>query len=265
MLGVSPPARQRLAFGRAAKQYDRARPSYPAAAVDAVLEFAQLRPPATILEVGAGTGKATTALAARGFRVTALEPSSEMAAVARANCAGYPGVEMLEIEFERWHPREGFAAVVCASAWHWLSETRYDLAAAAVLPGGTLAALWTFPDWTRCPARSELSDAYRAAAPNLRPEFPMHPDSRPDRLAGDWRAEIESSAAFGNPARKTYRWRQLYTSSQYALLLQTHQDHILLARRQRERLLAAVTDTIDAAGGVMTMSYETRVCLATRG
>lgn len=92
---------QRLAFGRVAELYDRARPSYPPAVIDAVVEFAGLTSPARIVEVGAGTGKATVLLAERGLGVLALEPSHEMAQVARANCRRYPAVEIIEVEFER--------------------------------------------------------------------------------------------------------------------------------------------------------------------
>ncbi len=49
---------RRLAFGDVAELYDRARPSYPAALVDDVLEFACARAGDLALEVGAGTGKA---------------------------------------------------------------------------------------------------------------------------------------------------------------------------------------------------------------
>jgi trans-aconitate methyltransferase len=65
-----------------AELYDRARPSYPAGAIDALLAHGALAPGDRVIEVGAGTGKATELLAARGLRVLALEPSAEMAAVA---------------------------------------------------------------------------------------------------------------------------------------------------------------------------------------
>ncbi len=83
---------RRLAFGRVAELYDEERPSYPAAAIDDVLDFARIEPPATVLEVGAGTGKATRLLAERGFAVIALEPSAAMAQLARRNCASHPAV-----------------------------------------------------------------------------------------------------------------------------------------------------------------------------
>jgi SAM-dependent methyltransferase len=256
---------ERLAFGRVADLYDRARPSYPRAVVDEVLEFAGLRPPAKLLEVGAGTGKATVLFAERGLGVLALEPSHEMATVARSNCARYPHVEIVEAEFESWQPGEQLPALVCAAAWHWISpEVRYQRARYALSAGGTLAAIWTFPNWKRCRLRGALSEAYRKAAPQLSADFPMHPDSEPTSLAGDWRDEVDSSGWFTGPVVKSYPWSLDYTSSEYALLLQTHQDHILLENTQRARLLDAVVHAIDAAGGILTMPFTTRLCLATR-
>ena len=156
---------QRLAFGRVAELYDRARPSYPRAAIDWVMEAARLKAPAQILEVGAGTGKATRLFAQRGLRVLALEPSAEMAAVARASCATYSRVEIVETQFESWRRGQRFPAMVSAAAWHWIDpDLRYSLAREALAPGGTLAAMWTFPDWEPGRLRSALSAVYRAQA-----------------------------------------------------------------------------------------------------
>ncbi|MFZ0091275.1 MAG: class I SAM-dependent methyltransferase [Solirubrobacteraceae bacterium] len=255
---------QRLAFGRVAELYDRARPSYPAAAVDAVIAFASLTAGSRILEVGAGTGKATALFAARGLGVLALEPNADMARLARINCARYPAVEVVETEFERWTPGVELPAVVSAAAWHWIApDRRYEKASRALVPGGALAAIWTFPDWEDCALRAPLSAAYRTA-PQLAPDFPMHPDSRPTRLAGEWEADIASSPWFTAPAVRTFPWRQKYTGRQYVDLVQTHQDHILLADAPRAELLRAILRTIDDCGGAFEMPFVTRVCLAVR-
>lgn len=65
-----------------ASAYDEHRPSYPAAAVQKLLEHMRLadRPHAKVVEIAAGTGKFTEALAARheGFEVRAVEPHPDM-------------------------------------------------------------------------------------------------------------------------------------------------------------------------------------------
>lgn len=257
---------QRLAFGTVAELYDRVRPSYPAGAIDDVIAHAGLSAGDAVLEVGAGTGKATVLLAQRGLRVLALEPDARMAALARVNCRALAGVRVMESELERWAATERFAAVVSANAWHWVApEARHQRAHEALCAGGTLAAIWTFPDWEACSLRGSLRHAYAHTAPRLAPDFPMHPASEPTRLAGDWTAEIEGAPTFTAPRVTVHAWSQPYTSTEYVELLQTHQDHIRLAVDDRERLLAEIVAVIDSAGGgTLTMPFVTRVCLATR-
>lgn len=254
---------QRLSFGSVAELYEAARPSYPEAAVDEVIAHSALRPGDRVVEVGAGTGKLTALLVDRGLRVLAIEPSAEMAAVLRTR--DLARVEIAEVDFEQWSPNAVVPALVSGAAWHWTAaETRYSLAAQALAHGGTLAALWTFPEWERCALRDELREAYRAAAPQLAPDFPMHPSSVPARLAGDWETEIASAAQFADPVVTAHPWTLQYRAAEYAQLLCTHQDHILLTDEERERLLAAIVAVIEAKGGTLRLPVATRVCLARR-
>ncbi|MEO6859550.1 MAG: class I SAM-dependent methyltransferase [Solirubrobacteraceae bacterium] len=191
--------RKRLAFGQVAELYDRARPSYPAEVMQGLVQNMALQAGGPILEVGAGTGKATVQLAARGLRVIGLEPDQEMASVARRKCAGLERVSIVESDFEHWPIEESFPALISAQAWHWIDPgLRHRKAAEAVSTGGTLAALWMFPAWERCALREAFSRAYEAA-PELVADFSMHPDSQPDRLAGDWEHEIAQCAGFQEP------------------------------------------------------------------
>ena len=248
-----------------AELYDRARPSYPAEAIDALLQYGALAAGDRVIDVGAGTGKATELLAQRGLDVLAVEPSGAMAAVARTRCAGYPGVQIVESEFERWAPAARCPAVVSVQAWHWIAPgVRYLKAHEALVPGGTLAAIWSFPEWEGCAARESLRRAYRSAAADLAAEFPMHPDSEPTRLAGQWEAEIEASGRFTAPEVRAFAWSQIYTSEAYVALLGTHQDHILLPDDDRARLLEAVRRSIDGDGGSLELPLVTYVCLARR-
>jgi trans-aconitate methyltransferase len=155
-----PSSEQRLAFGRVAEQYERARPSYPAAAIDEVLAYASAAPGDLVVEVGAGTGKATRLLAERGLRVLALEPDPAMAEIC-TRVADPTLVEVVESDFESWRPGELVGLVMCAQAWHWLdSELRWRRTAETLRPGGAVAALWTFPLWERIALRAPLDAAY---------------------------------------------------------------------------------------------------------
>lgn len=258
--------RRRLAFGSVAELYDRARPAYPPAAIDAVIELAALASGSPIFEVGAGTGKATVLLAERGLRIVAIEPDPSMAELARANCARFgSAVEIVESDFERWRAPERRPAVISAQAWHWISpEDGYRRAHEALTEDGRLIAMWTVPDWEHCALRGALAGVYRATVPDMAPDFPMHPENQASSLAVDWPATIAATEWFTAPVVREVAWSQDYTTSAYRALVATHQDHILLADPGRSEVLAGIAREIDAAGGAFSMPYLTRVCAATR-
>jgi SAM-dependent methyltransferase len=256
---------RRLSFGAVAELYDRTRPSYPSALVDQLISIADLGPSQRLLEVGAGTGKATILFASRGVPVLAIEPSAEMAALARRNCAGFQGVQIEQSDFERWTPAgERFPLIYSAQAWHWIApEVRYARARAALNDGGSLAAFWNRVDWDACELQGELQAAYRRAVPEFGVDGPMHPgNTGSPELWGDWSTEIASAPQFGQPEVRYFNWPCEYSTSEYVALLQTHSDHHLLAQARREALLAAVAQVLDRHGGCLRITYLTQLCLA---
>ena len=253
----------RLVFGQVAERYDRVRPAYPDALVDEVIALAG---GGRALEVGAGTGKATLMFAQRDVAVHAVEPSAEMAAIARRRCADFPGVTIEETDFEDWHGgRHAFPLVYSAQAWHWVStELKYVRAREALADRGLLAAFWNRPDWGRCAMRDELAAAYERAAPDFGTDpGPMHPGSEiaPDRWE-DWDAEIAAAAGLEDPRTRFYEWNAEYTAQRYVELIATTHDHILLADETRDALLEAVGDVIEHHGGSLSLPLVTKLCLA---
>ena len=81
-------------FGTDAARYDRTRPRYPDALVEAVVAAS---PGRDVLDVGIGTGIAARAFRAAGCRVVGVEPDARMAAFARRD-----GFEVDEATIEAW-------------------------------------------------------------------------------------------------------------------------------------------------------------------
>ncbi|MGO9819747.1 MAG: class I SAM-dependent methyltransferase [Solirubrobacteraceae bacterium] len=255
---------RRLLFGEVAELYDESRPAYPAALIDDLL--ADLPAGTRVLEVGAGTGKATTMVADRGARVLAIEPSAGMADVLRRNCAAYPGVRVVESDFERWDPfDERYPLLYSAQAWHWIDPAaRYERAAAALSSGGLLAAFWNRPAWGDSPLRAELARVYAEIVPELVPDGPLHPANLNPDGDDDWTAEIGAAAGFEHPELRTYEFNKAYSADDYIRLLATLSEIRLLDVPDRDALLAGVHDAIEAHGGTLSMPMLTRLCLARR-
>jgi hypothetical protein len=77
-----------------------------------------------------------------------------------------------------------------------------------------------------------------------------------------WHDELDGVTGFEALAPLTYTWTTSYTTAQYAALLRTHSDYILLDPADRERIIDAVSAVIDDAGGVIELPHLTAASVA---
>ena len=237
----------RQTFDSAAATYQSARPEYPSELFDDLLGITRLTPPAALLEIGCGPGKATIPFAERGFSVTAVELGVELAAAARANLRAYDDVEVVHASFDEWQPRAGarFDLIYAATAWSWLDpDLKYAKAAALLRPFGHLAvwdAVHAFPpDYD--PFFAEVQAVYDEIGESHPGEWPPpSPDDVPDQSA-----EMESSSAFAVVATRKYLWAIDYDADSYTALLDTFSGHIAMEPAKRDYLYAEIRRMIAA-------------------
>jgi len=178
---VIDPARS---FDLAAEEYEATRPSYP----DEVLDLLPVASDATVVDLGAGTGKLTRVLARRYARVIAVEPLDGMRKILERVV---PDAEALPGSAEQIPLDDASAdAVFAAQAFHWFDHDRAIPEIARVLrPGGVLALVWNGPDASR---PNPLPAAYLAYLGELRRERSTLDDTPP------WR-EVIARGPFGEP------------------------------------------------------------------
>lgn len=258
---------QALVFGEVADDYERIRPGYPAVIFDAVVDAS---PGPRVVEVGAGTGRATLEFVRRNCAVVAVEPSTEMAEVLRRTLAEQPGtapaVEIVATTFEAYAAgaAPGGADVIAAfQAWHWVNPANgYPAAARLVRPGGALALCWNHPRPIDPDLRRALDAVYERNAPALTVREMGSKGRDVDRADGPLRTR--AAAWFGGIDVVTEDWTTSSTAVDYATLLATQSDHRLLPEDIRERLLADIVTVVEAAGGRIDLPYTTRLVLARR-
>jgi SAM-dependent methyltransferase len=239
---ISDEERERLrqTFSQAAESYQRSRPEYPGELFGALVATAGLKPGDRLLEVGCATGKATLPMVRRGFRVTCIELSPELAAAARGNLAGLDA-EVIEGSFEDWRPRPGerFDLVFAATAWHWVDPAmRYEAAWRALRPGGHLAfwaAVHVVPDGGDQFFR-EIQEVYDEIGEGVPGgyDFP-----RPGELTVHT-AEIEASGLFEVTLARHFDWERIYDADGYIALLDTFSANISMTDWQRDRLYGEI-------------------------
>jgi SAM-dependent methyltransferase len=131
-------------FDSIASEYDRVRPSYPSALVEAACDRARLRPGSRVLEIGCGTGKLTELLVARGLDIDAVDPGAQLIELARRRV----GASSVRFHIGRFEdidlPTASFEAVFSGTAFHWIDPSiSWGKVATLLAPGGELALLQT--------------------------------------------------------------------------------------------------------------------------
>lgn len=137
-------------FSSRASDYARGRPSYPDAAIAAILQGLGPRP--VVVDVGAGTGVATRLLAHAATHATGVEPNREMIRAAPPE----PSVAFVQAHAEALPLRRASVDLVTAfGAFHWFQPGEFLAGARRALRSrGRLAVVWN--DW-------DLSDAFTTA------------------------------------------------------------------------------------------------------
>ena len=133
------PSMTRL-FSEVSLDYANYRPSYPAEAIDKILEGFENLSQLMAVDVGAGTGIASRQLAERGLKVVAIE--SDVAMIEKAT--PHPRVEFRETLAQTTNLPDKCADIVtCFTAFHWFDFERSLQEFRRVLkPSGRLALIW---------------------------------------------------------------------------------------------------------------------------
>jgi SAM-dependent methyltransferase len=246
-------------FGAAAAAYAEHRPDYAPAAVRWALAAA---PGPRVLDLGAGTGKLTAALAGLGLDVVAVEPDPAMLAELRD---ALPDVRALPGGAESIPLPDGSVdAVVAGNAMHWFDMDVAGPEIARVLaPGGSLAGLWNVldddVDWVAGLERVSGSAAigprdtrssWRAATAGL-------------HLPGD-----AAAARFGSPGQDEFPHGQRRTADSLVATLATRAGMLVMPEPEREATVGRIRDYLasrpETAQGGFTLPMLTGVLRVAR-
>jgi SAM-dependent methyltransferase len=253
--------RSRL-FDQQAERYDRCRPRYPDAVIDALLgpEPSGLK----VLDVGCGTGIASRPMAARGSEVLGVELAPRMAEIARSH-----GIDVEISAFEDWDAAgRSFDRVTSAQAWHWLDMLAATAKAASLLrPRGSLCLIYSggaHPD--------DLADALEEVYSTVVPAgthrlFRGYAANRSTDVRAGLTPVRDAMAAvpdFGPATEQWFPWRRRYQRDEWLDLLLSYSEYAALEPPLRRRLFDAIRTTIDEYGGSFVMNFETVLITAAR-
>jgi SAM-dependent methyltransferase len=249
-------------FDTVADLYDAVRPSYPTALFEAVAAAAAIEPGDWALEVGCGSGQATSGLLAVGLTVTALDPGPALIAAARRRYAGIEAVDFVTAPFEAWTPpARAFRVVASAQAWHWIDPAiAFAKAADALEPGGVLAVFGNVPVPIAPELLERVAPIYADRGLDVRtppPEswyLPHGPIA--DLFAASGRFEPATHQAF------PWTWRK--TLAEHLDFLRSRSDHQMLPAGDLESLLADLAVALADQPPELAIEYESHLYWARR-
>jgi len=139
-------------FDAWAGDYDRYRPGYPDVLFYEIWTRLALPEHPRVVDLGAGTGRASLAMAALGWRVTAVEPGKPMLDVLRAQAANQ-GLVLATVQATAEATGLDPASAdltTAAQAFHWFDHpVAVTEMARIVRPGGGVALFWNVRDAER--------------------------------------------------------------------------------------------------------------------
>jgi len=246
-------------FGNEAERYERTRPTYPKAMVDAILAAS---PGRDLLDVGIGTGISARPFQQEGCQVLGVDPDEQMAEFARRS-----GFEVEIAKFEQWDPTgRSFDAVVAGQSWHWVDPVLGASKAADVLrPGGRIAVFWNIMSFP-----PDVAKGFSAVYQRVLPEFPFFQSGATGGsgsygpLSDKAVVGIRHSGGFDEPEQWHFDWERSYTREEWLDTVPTFGGHNQIPPGKLAQLLLGIGDVIDAAGGELTVTYSALVVTATR-
>ncbi|MCE5323681.1 class I SAM-dependent methyltransferase [bacterium] len=220
---------KRNPWDEVAQVYEENRPSYPEQLIDDLIDKAQLTTDDRLLEIGAGTGKATTLLAKRGFQIHCIEPGMNLAGILTQKCSCYPKVSIDIASFEEWIPAGDmkFDLIFSAQAFNWLEpDIRYRKCRQLLKNGGYLALFW------------------------------YGHDNEP------WESDIAYSGMFQHPQVFKYHMESTLDCESYIKTMESTSTYALMGKEAKSEMREQALNDIRQQGGFVNTSLNYQLYLA---
>jgi SAM-dependent methyltransferase len=231
----------RKVFDTIPEQFDQYRPRYCADLFDALIEYAEIAPGKSVLELGPGTGQATEPVLDTGCDYHAIELGEHLSEFMTRKYGHRPNFHIVNDDFitHDFGSRQ-FDTIYSAATIQWIPEEiafpkTFDL----LKPGGTLAMMLTVSDY-RTPDEPLYSSIQKVYSAYFKPEIPY--------TRGGFRYDNAPAYGYTGFERREFHGERVMTADEYVSFCGTHCDHIVIPEPYRIPFFEGLRNAVLAAG-----------------
>jgi len=251
---------KRTHFNDIVEDYDKIRPNYPDKLFADIIDFTASNKK-KVLEIGAGTGKATTPFLDAGYNITAIEVTENMAEFLREKFSGYKEFNVIVAAFEDAVLNEdSYDLIYVANAFHWVDAEIGCPKAFRLLRSGGVFALFRYTGVQAIfeerfeEIRAVYDKYYRSYyKQNERPPLDVY--GQPAQILRRFGFNDLKDYGFADITMKLYDTTLTFTADEYIAILETYSDHKHLPEENKAALYTAIKDTILRHGGHYKADY----------
>lgn len=243
-------------FNKAAEYYDKFRPSYPQEIIEALISEAKIFKGSKLLEIGAGSGKATSQFVGKGFDILCIEPGEDLVRIGNERFKS----DTIEFRLGRFEQiqlsEENFDLVFAAQSFHWIPQPiGFEKCHRILKSQGSLAILYNMylvEDNEQDRELLSLSKKHGGFADFVTAN---QSDERIKLICTD----IENSKKFTTAKVFKKHWVKEYTADEYYGFVLTGNKMLQKNEEEKAQIYEDIKCLADKFGGTITRTY---LCVA---
>ncbi len=255
--------------------YEEIRPTYPEELIHDIITVTNLKSENRLLEIGAGTGKATIQFAKKGYQIRAVEIGEDMAEILRDKCSNYSNVTIDVASFEDWirTDNQKYDMIYSAQAFHWINkETKYKKCYELLQDNGFLVLFWYKPSGYKFPVTIEIDEQVNRVVAKYTAKYKEN-NAKPERSVhsgvsnnDERKTEIEESGLFHIVCELDYTHKIKNDPSQYLKAMKSVPAFASIRDGLEDNIIRKmdneIEDIINSYGGYVDEEFDYSLYIA---
>lgn len=231
----------RKVFDTIPEQFDKYRPRYSAELFADLIEYAEIGPGKSVLELGPGTGQATDPILNTGCCYNAIELGENLYAKMLEKYGHCQNFAIINDDFiTHDFGEQRFNMIYSAATIQWIPEDiAFSKTFELLKPGGVLAMMLTKGDY-KTPNPELYDKIQRVYSQYFKPETEYN--------HGSFKYTNATNYGYVDFERREYYGKREFTADEYVAFCGTHCDHIVIPEPYRSKFFDGLRKTVYEAG-----------------